>query len=305
MSDQQLQLLRLQQMAGSATVCTMCRRYCALQSGQVGFCRTVINMEGALYSTIYGLIAEHGVDPIEKKPVRCYQPGTRVLTVGSFGCNLRCDWCQNWEIAFVDASTPIPGRRYTPAEVVAAAQRAGCAGIAWSYNEPGIWVDFIADCAIQAHQAGLYTVLVTNGLLSQESLALLRGLIDVYRADFKSLDSELFRQHAHLPSSAAVLDSLLTMRQDGAHLELVTVVMPHFITDDHLQRMAAWIVAHLGAETPWHLTRFVPYARLTELPPTPVGALERAGALAAQAGLRRIFLGDWYEAAQYLSECAP
>ncbi len=291
--------LQLQQRRDVGTTCTMCRRYCTLRPGQAGFCRTVVNRDGVLYSTIYGLVAEYGVDPIEKKPVRCFRPGTRVLTLGSFGCNLRCSWCQNWEIAFVDASTPIKARRYTPAEVIARAQQAGCAGIAWSYNEPGIWIDYIVACARLAHAAGLYTVMVTNGLLSPESLALLGGLIDVYRVDFKSLDDDLLRDHAHLASSKDICSNLIAIRDSGAHLELVTVVMPTFTTGDHLQRMAQWITDSLGVETPWHLTRFVPYAGLSDAPPTAPETLQWAGALASTAGLQRVFIGDWYEAVQY------
>lgn len=281
----------------------MCRRYCALRPGQAGFCRTVVNEAGSLYSTIYGLIAEYGVDPIEKKPVRCFRSGTKVLTLGSFGCNLRCAWCQNWETAFVDASSPIGGRRYEPDEVITRALESGCAGIAWSYNEPGLWVDFIADCASLAHAAGLYTVVVTNGLMSSESLALLNGLVDVYRADFKSLDDALLREHAHLSSTQVICDSLLAMRDSGAHVELVTVVMPELLAADHLARMAAWIVKHIGFDTPWHLTRFVPYAGLSASPPTRPVALEWAGAVAVEAGLQRVFVGDWYEAVLYRPGC--
>lgn len=303
MRSQILHPLRLQRRDGQVATCAMCQRYCAIRPGQTGYCSTVVNRDGELFSTIYGLVAEHGVDPIEKKPVRCYRPGTRVLTLGSFGCNLRCHWCQNWEIAFVDASTPIPARRYSPDEVVSIALSAGCAGIAWSYNEPGIWIDFIVDCAREARSAGLYTVMVTNCLLSHEALGTLAGLIDIYRADFKTLDNALLRAHAQLPSSAGICDSLLAMGRCGAHLELVTVVMPELFADDHLARMAAWIAEQLGTETPWHLTRYVPYARLSTLPPTSAATLERAGAIAVAAGLHRVFVGDWYEAIPYEPGC--
>lgn len=304
-SDVNLELMpiRLAAVQGAAVTCGMCQRYCTLRPEQAGFCRTVVNRNGALYSTIYGLIAEHGVDPIEKKPVRCYKPGTKVLSIGSFGCNLRCSWCQNWEIAFVDAQQPIAGRRYRPAEVVAAAQRAGCAGIAWTYNEPSIWVDFIVDCANEARAAGLYTVLVTNGMFSPESLALLAPLIDVYRADFKSLDDALLGQHAHLSSTAEIRHGITMMQQAGVHVELVTVVMPETHTGEHICRMAEWIVTTLGPETPWHLTRFVPYARLTTLPPTSPAALLEAGERAFAVGMRRVYLGDWYESVQYSPGC--
>jgi pyruvate formate lyase activating enzyme len=281
----------------------MCRRYCAIRPGQAGFCRTVINDGGVLYSTIYGLIAEHGADPIEKKPVRCYRPGTKVLSLGTFGCNLRCDWCQNWEIAFVDARAPITTPRYSAMDVVAAARASGCDGIAWTYNEPSIWVDFIADCATAAHAAGLYTVLVTNGLFSPESLAVLQPLIDVYRADLKSLDAELYRRHCSLSSGAAVRDGILTMHQAGVHIELVTVVMPTFVTGDHLARMADWITASLGPAIPWHLTRYVPYARLADLRPTTVEELRQAAVIAHAAGMTRVYVGDWYESVLYRPGC--
>jgi pyruvate formate lyase activating enzyme len=290
--------IRLVDHSGEQPRCRMCLRYCALGPGQAGFCRAVVNQDGVLYSTIYGLIAEYGVDPIEKKPVRCYRPGTQVLSIGSFGCNLRCDWCQNWEIAFVDARQHIANPRYTPEQVVAAAQAAGCAGIAWTYNEPSIWVDFIADCAAVAHREGLYTVLVTNGLFSSDSLRLLQPLIDVYRADFKGLDPTVYRQHAHLMTNNAILEGVQAMYDAGVHVELVTVVMPTFVERDHLARMADWIVRNLGLAVPWHLTRFVPYARMPHLPPTTIEALQQAEEIARAAGLQRVFAGDWYELSQ-------
>jgi pyruvate formate lyase activating enzyme len=296
----ELHPLRLADTTGAVPVCRMCQRYCAIHPGQAGFCRAVVNQDGALYSTIYGLIAEHGVDPIEKKPVRCYRPGTKVLSLGTFGCNLRCDWCQNWEIAFVDASRPIDAPRYAASDVVAAARAAGCDGITWTYNEPSIWVDFIADCAAAAHAAGLYTVLVTNGMFSPESLALIGPLIDVYRADFKSLDAQMYQRHCSLASGQAVRDGIVAMRRAGVHVELVTVVMPNYITGDHLVRMADWIVTAIGPATPWHLTRFVPYARLAELPPTGAEELRRAGAIAHAAGMTHVYVGDWYESELYI-----
>jgi pyruvate formate lyase activating enzyme len=299
MNHMDLHPLRLADTSARVPVCRMCRRYCAIRPGQAGFCRAVVNRDGALYSTIYGLVAEHGVDPIEKKPIRCYRPGTKVLSLGSFGCNMRCAWCQNWEIAFVDASRPIAAPRSTPEQVVGAALSAGCAGIAWTYNEPSIWVDFIADCAAAARAAGLYTVLVTNGLFSLESLTLLQPLIDVYRADFKSLDAQVYQRHCHLATGDGVLDGVIAMGRAGVHVELVTVLMPELIDDGHLARMAAWIVDTLGPDTPWHLTRFVPYARLTDLPPTSAARLDEAGAIAWAAGMRQVYLGDWYESVLY------
>lgn len=297
-----LRPLALVDTSGPTPICRMCQRYCTIPPDQSGFCHTVINQNGVLYSTIYGLIAEHGIDPIEKKPVRCYRPGTRVLSLGTFGCNLRCNWCQNWEIAFVDARKPVAAQRYAPADVIATALRAGCAGIAWTYNEPSIWVDYIADCAIAARAAGLYTALVTNGLFSAESIAVLQPLIDVYRVDFKSLDDRMYRDHCHLPAHQSILDNIVTMHRAGVHIELVTVVMPDYIADEHIARMAEWIRQQLGPATPWHLTRFTPYARLTSLPPTTPAALADAGAIAHAAGLRRVYIGDWYEAVLYAPE---
>ncbi|MEI7644602.1 MAG: AmmeMemoRadiSam system radical SAM enzyme [Chloroflexales bacterium] len=288
--------IRLVDQSAAAPICQMCQRYCAIRAGQSGFCRAVINRGGTLYSTIYGLIAEYGIDPIEKKPVRGYRPGTHVLSIGTFGCNLRCSWCQNWEIAFVDAHNPILADRYTPGYVVDMALKAGCAGIAWTYNEPSIWVDFIADCAAAAHEAGLYTVLVTNGFFSPESRSLLQPLIDVYRVDLKNLDADIYQKHCHIDSNQAVLDGIVAMHHAGIHVELVTVVMPELITPGHLDRMAEWIVENLGSATPWHLTRYVPYAQLIDLRPTSREELQQAAAIAHSAGMSRVYVGDWYEA---------
>lgn len=298
MSNPGLHALDLATYSAEGTRCLMCQRYCRIGEGQSGYCKTVVNRGGILYSTIYGLIAEYGADPIEKKPVRCYRPGTKVLSLGSFGCNLRCAWCQNWEIAFVDAQVPPAGQRYSPADVVAAAQRAGCAGIAWTYNEPSVWVDFIADCARLAHESGLYTVLVTNGMFSSESLCLLAPLIDVYRADFKSLDQQIYQNFTHLSTNDPILSGIRFMHQAGVHVELVTVLMP-ILDAEHVARMASWIVEELGQDVPWHLPRFVPYAQLPNLAPTSARDLAQARVIAQTAGLKRVFVGDWYEIGTY------
>jgi len=275
--------------------CLMCLRRCSIATGQAGYCHSVVNRDGRLYSTIYGLLGEYGIDPIEKKPVRWYQPGTRVLSLGSLGCNLRCGWCQNWEIAFADARTPPTAPRMLPGRVVAYAQQHGCAGIAWTFNEPSIWVDYIYDCAQAARAAGLYTVLVTNGMFTPESIDLLAPWIDVYRADFKSLDDRLYREHTHVAGADGIRDGIVRMARHGAHVELVTVVMPGYHDDEHLARMARWIVETLGPATPWHLSRFVPYAHVTDIAATPDASIAAAARIGRAAGLRRIAEGDWYE----------
>ncbi|NTW01174.1 MAG: radical SAM protein, partial [Oscillochloris sp.] len=187
----------------------------------------------------------------------------------------------------------------TPHEIIAAAQHSGCQGIAWTYNEPGIWTDFIADFAVVARSVNIYTVLVTNGFLSPECLQLLVPLVDVFRVDLKSLDPQLYQDYAHLKENSPILEAIIHLHRAGAHIELVTVLMPTIIDADHLQRMATWITNELTPDVPWHLTRFVPYARLSNHLPTSHELLSYAEAITHAVGLTRVFVGDWYELEMY------
>ncbi len=273
--------------------CLACSRRCLLHDSSTGFCTAIVNRHGMLYSTAYGVIGEASVTPIENRPVYHYRPGTRTLCLGGLGCNLRCAFCQNWEVAFRDASRGgnLSEPNMLPERAIELAREQHCEGIAWTFNEPSISPMYTLDCARLAHEAGLYTVFVTNGYMTHEALTLLGPYIDVYRVDVKSLDAAFYQRVAGTAHIGDILPVARRAQQEfHIHIETVTNLMPSLNdSNDQLTRLADAIVAQLGVETPWHLTTYVPYAHMTHIPPTPPETLDRARAIGLKAGLRFVY----------------
>jgi len=283
----------LWQTEGNHLRCLACARRCLLPEGAVGFCTAIAHEHRTLYSTAYGVIGEASVTPIENRPVYHYRPGSRTLCLGGLGCNLRCAFCQNWEVAFRDArhgggiNTP----NLLPEKALALALEQQCDGIAWTFNEPSISPVYTLDCARLAHEAGLYTVFVTNGMLTHEALDLLGPFIDVYRLDVKSLDAAFYQHVAGTNHITDIFPVAQRAQQEfDCHVETVTNLMPTLNdSDEHLARLADRIVSQLGVDTPWHLTTYVPYAHMTHIPPTPPETLMRARTIGQRAGLRFVY----------------
>lgn len=283
----------LWQVEEQGTRCLACARHCLLHEESVGYCSAIVNWRGDLYSTAYGVIGEASVTPIEKRPVYHYRPGSRTLGLGGLGCNLRCNFCQNWEVAFRDArhGGNLTAPNVSPERAIALALEQHCEGIAWTFNEPSIMPVYVYDCARLAHEAGLYTVFVTNGFMTRQALKLLGPYINVYRVDVKSLDHAFYQQVAGTTRIADILPVAREARETfGIHVETVSNLMPSLNdSDDHLGRLAERIVTYLGADTPWHVTTYVPYAHMTHIPPTPPATLQRARAIGLRAGLRFVY----------------
>jgi pyruvate formate lyase activating enzyme len=278
---------------GRARRCLACARRCLLQRGATGYCTAIVNLDDALYSTAYGVVSEASVTPIENRPVYHYRPGSRVLSLGGLGCNLRCLFCQNWEVAFRDARTGggLDAPNLLPERAVEVALEQGCDGLAWTFNEPSIAPMYTLDCARLARAAGLYTVFVTNGMLTSEALDLLGPYIDVYRVDIKSLEPAFYQRVAGTARIADIFPVAVRAQQEfGIHVEAVTNLMPGCNdSDEHLSRLAERLVTRLGVSTPWHLTTYVPYAHMTDVLPTPPETLQRARAIGLRAGLRFVY----------------
>jgi pyruvate formate lyase activating enzyme len=275
--------------------CHTCLRRCVIPPGGRGWCHTRENRDGALYSLIYGRVASLSLNPIEKKPVFHFLPGSQWLSLGSLGCNFRCPGCQNWELAHADLDRELAYTRYlSPEELVALAVRRGAAGISWTFNEPVLWLEYILDAAPLARQAGLFTNLVTNGALTPEAVDALGPHLDVYRVDIKGYQPQTYEVLAHLQEPEAIRQAAVRARRRwGMWVEVVTNIIPG-INDDEatLKGIAAWLTNDLGRVTPWHLTRFHPAYHLQNLPATPVPRLEAAYQLARAAGLRFPYLGN-------------
>jgi pyruvate formate lyase activating enzyme len=276
--------------------CDVCPRYCVLKPGMVGACGTRVNLDGQLKTLIYGQVSSAAADPIEKKPVFHYMPGSYVFSVGSLGCNMHCAHCQNWMISFADRvqDASRDAVHVPPWKLVELAKRFGCQGVAWTYNEPTIWLEYTIDSAKLAKEAGLYTVYVTAGYITPEALDAIAPHLDVYRVDIKGWTEEFYKRLARVPEPQWVLDAAVRARVKwGLHVECVTNVIPTYNDDEYqLREIARWIYKELGPDTPWHVTGFWPHHELAHLPPTPVATLERGVEIGREEGLRYVYIGN-------------
>ncbi|MDO8682247.1 MAG: AmmeMemoRadiSam system radical SAM enzyme [Armatimonadota bacterium] len=288
--------LLYEQLSSGRARCGICLRRCNIPEGKAGYCMTIINVGGKLYTTIYGVVSAAHADPIEKKPVYHYKPGSVCFSVGSLGCNFRCIFCQNWEIAFADAVSPVGFCEYSfgPEQLVQRAIDTGSQGVAWTYNEPGIWLNYTLDSAKLAKQAGLYTCYVTNGYVTPEHLDMIGPYLDIYRVDIKSMADEFYRKLIKVPSVKGILESAAMAKSKwNMHVECVTNVIPGWNdSEENIRGIASWIVENLGELTPWHVTRFFPYAQMQDVPPTPIETLKMAKRVGEECGLKFVYLGN-------------
>jgi pyruvate formate lyase activating enzyme len=278
---------------GDAIRCELCPHACLIRPGHVGICGVRRNEGGTLIALTYGRVSSAAVDPIEKKPVFHYRPGTLAFSIGSVGCTMKCGHCQNWQISRGNVDGGML-HDLAPADVVALARENGCAGVAFTYNEPVIQAEYVRDTSQLAHLSGLYTVMVTNGYITTEGLDYLAGAIDVWRVDVKGMTDEAYRTLCRVPTVAPVLRGAERAKHvHGMHVEVVTNVVPG-INDDEAQltALAQWIATSLDVDTPWHITRFFPYLDFADLPPTPLDTLRRAREIGKEAGLHYVYLGN-------------
>lgn len=277
--------------------CNVCPRRCVIAPGKAGYCNVRANKAGVLYSLIYAKCSSICADPIEKKPVFHYFPGSLAFSLGTIGCNLRCIHCQNWEIAhasFEDSARALID--LAPQEAVAKAKEYDCLGVAWTYNEPTIWVEYTLDSAKLCKEAGLYTVYVTNGYTTFEALDAISPYLDVFRVDIKGFTNEFYKKLANVGDFSPILEATVRAKEKWKmHIEVVTNVIPTLNDDEaQLKGIAKWISQNLGKDTPWHVSRFMPYLKLSHLPPTPVATLERARQIGLDEGLHFVYLGNVY-----------
>ncbi|WP_134218270.1 AmmeMemoRadiSam system radical SAM enzyme [Pelotomaculum sp. FP] len=269
--------------------CRVCPKICSIPEGRAGFCRVRENHGGVLYAVNYGRVTSGGLDPVEKKPLYHFYPGCYILSFGSFGCNLRCGFCQNWTIAHGDP----PAREFTPRQAVDIARQEPDRdypniGIAYTYNEPFMWYEFIADTAPLAHQAGLKNVLVTNGYVSEAPLREILPHIDAMNIDVKG-----FTDHYYRKNCAGRLEPVLRtveIAHGKCHVELTTLLVTGLNdTPEEISRLVDW-VASLDREIPLHFSRYFPDFEV-DLPPTPLETLERAREKALEK-LSYVYIGN-------------
>ncbi len=273
--------------------CNLCSHRCVISPGRTGACCVRENTGGTLYTLVYDRIISQNIDPIEKKPLFHFQPGSRSYSIATAGCNFRCAFCQNWEISQLPREhADIPGRPATPSQVARAAQIVGCASVSYTYTEPTIFAEFALDTAREAKDLGLRNVFVSNGYMTAELLGLMSGLIDGINVDLKAGRGEFYRR----VSGAAldpVLANLSTIQRLGIWLEVTTLVIPDLNDgDEELRWVAQYLFDNLGPDVPWHISRFYPQYRMANTPPTPASTLERALDIGHDIGLRYVYVGN-------------
>ncbi len=285
----------LQSLEGDRVRCSLCLHRCLIKEGGLGVCGVRGVVDGTLRALTYGRVSSIAIDPIEKKPVFHYAPGTQVLSLGSVGCTMRCGHCQNWQISRPKADDgQIDLENVPPEAVTELARRYNTPGVAFTYNEPVIWVEYILDCGRLLQAEERFVIMVTNGYVTFEGLDAYAEVVDVWRVDIKGYYDETVRRLCKVRGAAGIRDAAVrAKRVHGMHVECVTNVVPTVNdSDEELHAIAHWMATELGPDTPWHVTRFVPYLEFADLPPTPIETLMRARDIGSEEGLNFIYLGN-------------
>ncbi|MCH4148055.1 MAG: AmmeMemoRadiSam system radical SAM enzyme [Prevotella sp.] len=274
-----------------AVRCDLCPHGCTLREGQRGLCRSRRNEGGSLVSDVYGRPCSIADDPVEKKPLMEFHPGTRCLSIACTGCNLRCKNCQNHEISQVFPDE-VTSTHLMPEEVVRLCKQYHLPAIAYTYTEPLTYFEYIEDIARLAHEEHLYNILVSAGYVNPEPLREIAPLLDAANIDLKVFSDSIYRK-LNGATLQPVLDTLLTLKEMGVHLEITNLLIPEINDDEQLIRdMCRWLVGHGFADNPLHFSRFFPCYKLSDSYPTPVSTLHKARKIAMEEGMTSIYLGN-------------
>ena len=273
--------------------CNLCAHRCNIREDNFGICRVRENRNGKLYTHVYGNLISQNVDPIEKKPLYHFNPGTKAFSIATPGCNFRCPWCQNWQISQMPRIMKMPEQdRVMPEEVIAKALRSNCESIAYTYSEPTIFFEYSLDTAKLAKDAGLQNVYVTNGFMTPEMLELFAPYLDAANVDIKAFQDEPYRKLMG-GRLEPVLESCRQMKSLGIWLEVTTLIVPG-VNDDtqELKELASFIYEDLGPETPWHLSRFFPQYKMKDRFPTDENLLYQTKEMGKEIGLDYVYIGN-------------
>ena len=286
---------------GGRIHCYLCPRHCHIHFGQSGFCFIRVNQGGKLYSLGYGAPAALQVDPIEKKPLNHFLPGTRVFSMGTAGCNMGCFFCQNWDIS-KSRQDQVHSQHVPPEDVPLLALKYGCDSLAFTYNEPTIWGEYVIDICQAAKKYGLKTVMVSNGYITYQAFHDIYDHIDAANIDLKAF-TENFYGRITLTHLQPVLETLEWLQKEtNVWFEITNLMIPS-LNDDPVEtrKLAEWILTHLGPDVPLHFTAFHPDFKLQDKPPTPPATLHRARAIALETGLHYVYEGNIYSRGAHTS----
>lgn len=272
--------------------CGLCNHRCVIKEGKRGVCGVRENREGILYSLVYGRCISQSVDPIEKKPLYHFHPGSESFSVATAGCNFQCRHCQNYSISQMPRDQKkITGDDVSPQKIVEAAKFYNCTSIAYTYTEPTIYYEYAYDIAVLAHEEKIKNVFVTNGYITPEALRNIQPYLDGANVDLKSFSDEFYQKICGARLQP-VLDSLILYKELGIWLEVTTLIIPGYNDSDEELKKIAEFICSLGAETPWHISAYYPTYKLTDQPRTSVQSLRRAREIGLETGLRYVYEGN-------------
>jgi len=274
--------------------CDLCAHRCVINPGKKGICKVRENNGGILYTKVYGqTIAQH-VDPVEKKPLYHFYPGTKAYSVATPGCNFHCRFCQNWDISQITHGEILEsGHDATPEQITWKAKQTGCRSIAYTYTEPTIFFEYNFDTARLAHEAELKNIYVSNGYMTHEMLDMIIPYLDAVNIDLKAFREETYRRIIGAKLQP-VLDNLKKIKQMGFWLEVTSLIIPG-INDGpkEIRDMANFLAAELGVDVPWHISRFSPAYKMKDVPATPLKTLQAAKEIGLKAGLNYVYIGNF------------
>jgi pyruvate formate lyase activating enzyme len=271
--------------------CQLCPRRCVIPPGARGFCGVRENRDGTLYSLVYAKPVAIHIDPIEKKPLFHFLPGTSAFSIATAGCNLRCKFCQNWEISQAKPEE-VRYEYLEPADLIKEVLVSGSATIAYTYTEPTIFYEYMLETAKLAKKQGIRNIMHSSGYINEEPLRQLAAYLDAANIDLKGFSDEYYAKLTE-GTLEPVLRSLKILKEAGVHLEITNLILSGFNDDpDTIKKMCVWIKDNLGASVPLHFSRFFPMYKLASLNPTPLETLEKARKIALECGLKYVYIGN-------------
>lgn len=278
--------------SGNGVHCYLCSHHCRIARGAFGFCGLRQNIDGELYTYAYGKISACNIDPIEKKPLYNFLPGTKTYSIAVAGCNFKCSFCQNWNISQVSAVRgQLPGVEMNPGQIVRDALKNNCPSISYTYTEPTIFFEYAYETALLAKDEGLSNIFVTNGYMTKPAIKKISPYLDAANIDLKFFTNELYLKLCNARLEP-VLDSIRLMKELGVWVEVTTLIIPGLNDSENQLIGIARFLVEIGKDIPWHVTRFHPDYKYTDSYPTPIETIKKAVAIGKKEGLTYVYPGN-------------
>ncbi|MCX6811238.1 MAG: AmmeMemoRadiSam system radical SAM enzyme [Candidatus Berkelbacteria bacterium] len=281
---------------GGKVKCGLCNHRCLISHNKTGICGVRLNKDGKLYSLVYGRPVSVHIDPIEKKPLYHFMPGTFTLSFGTFGCNLRCDWCQNWEISQINKRNlniiEKLSTKVSPKQMVAEAKKQKCPSISYTYTEPTIFFEYALETMKLAHKSGLKNIWVSNGYFTKKAFRKFEPYLDAINIDLKGFSNSNYLKYCGARLKPVLKNLKRIKKARHIHLEITTLLIPGINNSEKELKQIAEFIASLDKNIPWHLSRFFPCYKMTNTPPTSISTLKKAQKIGLKVGLKYVYLGN-------------